>query len=225
VIGTTRRTSLDVARQLAVYVVADPEQTRRDLVADVAAALAGGVTCVQLRAKRLTDREATELARRLRELCRRSGAWFLVNDRLDIALAVGADGVHLGVDDLPVAEARRVAGPEFVIGFSPESDQQTAEAAAAGADYLGVGPVYATGTKLDAGAPIGLETLCQRVSIAGIPVVGIGGITPETAADVIAAGAAGVAVVGAILRAPDPERAAALLRQAVDSAREERRHA
>ena len=136
------------------------------------------------------------------------GVLFLVNDRVDLALAASADGVHLGVDDLPLEDARILGGPDFVVGYSPETDAQTAGAAARGADYLGVGPVFGTATKTDAGAAVGLATITRRSELAGIPIVGIGGVAAETAPEVIAAGACGVAVVSAIAGAADPEAAA-----------------
>ncbi|MEA2523748.1 MAG: thiamine-phosphate pyrophosphorylase, partial [Thermomicrobiales bacterium] len=233
----TERTSLSVVilseakdlslfnlrRRLAVYLVADPEQTNRDLLSDVEAALAGGTTCVQLRAKRLTDRAVLDFARALVERCHRVGALFVMNDRIDLALAAGADGVHLGVDDLPLREARRLAGKDVVIGYSPETDEQTTQARDEGADYLGVGPVYGTVSKDDAGEAVGLETIRRRARLAAIPIIGIGGITPGNAGDVVRAGAFGVAVVGAILRASDPEQAARNLSRAVASARADER--
>ena len=202
---------------LRVYLVADPEQASSGLEATVAAALDGGVTAVQLRAKSMTDSESIALARRLKKMCDAAGATFLINDRVDIALAVDAEGVHLGVDDLPLETARRILGPDKVIGFSPEFDQQAEGARNAGADYLGVGPVFGTTSKSDAGQAVGLETLRRRVELAGIPVIGIGGISAGNAPGVMQTGAAGVAVVSAILRAADPRSAAAELRAAVDS--------
>jgi thiamine-phosphate diphosphorylase len=204
-----------LARRLAVYLVADSEQTRRPLVDDVAAAIQGGVSAVQLRAKHLPDREAVQLATALRQITRDSGTLFLVNDRLDIALAVEADGVHLGVDDLPVSIARRLVPKDFVIGFSPETDEQAQQAPLNGADYLGVGPVFSTNSKSDAGVPIGFSTLSRRVSVCGIPVIGIGGISAQNAASVIETGAVGVAVVSAILGSDDPKSAARQLTDAV----------
>jgi len=205
--------------QLAVYLVADPAQSARPIEDIVAQALDGGATCVQLRAKSMTDREAIAIARRLRDRCRRFGALFVVNDRVDIALAAGADGAHLGVDDLPIEDARRLGGPEFVIGYSPETDEQAAKAARLGADYLGVGPVFGTASKADAGEPIGLESLRRRVTISGVPVVGIGGVTARNAGQVIDSGAAGVAVMSAILGASNPRQATEKLYSAVRSAR------
>ncbi len=207
-----------LARRLAVYLIADPDQARGDLIAAVEDALSGGVTSVQLRAKRLTDRETLALARAVRRRCVPRGALVIVNDRLDLALAAGADGVHLGVDDLPLSDARRLAGSDFVIGYSPETDDQTMRAANEGASYLGIGPVYDTASKNDAGAAIGLETVARRASLARLPVVGIGGITAATAGNVVEAGAVGIAVVGAILHAEDPGAEAERLGRAVRTA-------
>jgi thiamine-phosphate diphosphorylase len=194
--------------KLSLYLVADPGQTSGDFLAAVEAALSRGVTAVQLRAKGISDRKMLALARDLAARCRASDALFLVNDRVDVALAAGAAGVHLGVDDLPLEAARQLLGPAAVIGFSPETDVQTRTARERGADYLGVGPVVATSSKGDAGPPIGLDGLRRRVELAGIPVIGIGGITPAIYSDVLATGAAGAAVIGAILRAADPGEAA-----------------
>lgn len=199
---------IDLRAALRLYLVADPNHARGDLVNSVESALRGGVTMVQLRAKELTDREQLSLAITLRELCQQSDAAFIVNDRLDIALASGADGVHLGVDDLPLEVARELAGPEMIIGYSPETDEQLRTAAVRGADYLGVGPVFGTSTKSDAGAALGLNELKRRLELGRLPAVGIGGITSENATSVITAGADGVAVVSAILKAADPEAAA-----------------
>ncbi len=208
-----------LADRLALYLVADPEQTERDLVEDVAAAIDGGVTCVQLRTKRLVDGEAWALAVRLRDVCRQRDALFLVNDRLDLALASQADGAHLGVTDLPLRVARSLVSPGFLLGYSPETDGEARAAMEAGADYLGVGPVYATASKPDAGAAIGTDGLTRRIAPVEIPAVGIGGITADNAGAVIRAGAAGVAVIGAILRSRDPGIAAACLAASVHAAK------
>jgi thiamine-phosphate pyrophosphorylase len=184
-----------------------------------AAALRGGATALQLRAKTLSTRDLCTAASALRALCARHGTLFLVNDRLDVALACGADGVHLGQDDLPPELARAVAGPNLVIGVSAATPEEAWAAARGGADYLGVGAVYATRTKADAGAPIGLDGLARVVAASTLPVVAIGGIGAEGAAAAVRAGAAGVAVVSAVAGAPDPERAAAVLRMALDGAR------
>lgn len=205
-------------RALRLYLVADPEQSLGDFAAQVEDALRGGVTMVQLRAKQLSDRGLYTAAVELRELCRRYEAAFFVNDRVDVALAAGADGVHLGVDDLPIEAARRIVPDDFVIGYSPETNDQAARAKERGAHYLGVGPVYETATKADAGPEIGLQLLSKRVHLSGMPVIGIGGVTAERAPEVIAAGACGVAVISAILKAGDARAAASRLRDAVDGA-------
>lgn len=205
---------------LAVYLVADPEQSASgDLVADVAAAIAGGTTCIQLRAKHLTDLDAYHLATRVAALCREGNVPFFVNDRLDVALAVGADGVHIGVTDLPIHVIRHLGENRLLIGWSPETDAQIAGAALDGAHYLGLGPVFKTASKADAGDAIGPDGLANRIARTDLPVVGIGGITARTAASVIKSGSDGVAVVSAILRASAPHRAAAELRSVVDAAR------
>jgi thiamine-phosphate diphosphorylase len=216
---TTRR---QLEEALRVYLVADPDQTTGDFLSSVSAALAGGVTMVQLRAKTLTDREIVGLGRTLLVDCRQHGAAFLVNDRIDLALAIGADGVHLGVDDLSIEDARRLVPPDFVIGFSPDSDGQAQDAARLGASYLGVGPVFGTTSKADAGSAIGLELLTRRAGISGLPTIGIGGVSAMNAASVINAGACGVSVISAILRSGEPDQAAAVLRAAVDGALNQR---
>lgn len=209
--------------QLAVYLVADPDQTPRDLVGDVVAALAGGVTCLQLRAKRLGGRDFFDLAVRLRALAHGAGALFVVNDRVDVALAAGADGVHVGVTDLPLAATRRIVGTDLFVGYSPLDADHVREAERDGADYVGLGPVYATASKDDAQPPLGPDGLAAQVRLVDLPAVGIGGITADNAAEVIGAGAVGVAVIGAILRADDPGAAAARLARVVGAALAERR--
>lgn len=206
-----------LAERLRLYLVADPEQSAGNLSDHVEAALRGGVTAVQLRWKSASDRQLLEQAKTFAAMCSVHSALFFVNDRVDIALASGADGVHLGVDDLPIEEARRIGGPSLLLGYSPETDEQANLAKLRGADYLGVGPVFGTASKSDAGPAIGLEILSRRAATAGIPVIGIGGITADNAGEAIAAGAVGVAVVSAILRSSNPEQAARQVRQAVGS--------
>ena len=204
-------TNGNLADRLRLYLVADPDQTSGDFETAILAALRGGVTSVQLRWKSATDRELFARAATLCSYCRQFGALFFVNDRVDIALASGADGVHLGVDDLPIEAARAVGSPNLIFGFSPETDEQAVAAASRGASYLGVGPVYGTTSKADAGPAIGLNVIGQRAAETTLPIVGIGGISADNALAVIEAGAVGVAVVSAILRATDPERAARAL--------------
>jgi thiamine-phosphate pyrophosphorylase len=206
----------EISKRLLLYLVVDPEQAAADLTETVKAALAGGVTAVQLRSKSLTDRETIRIGESIARQCEAADSLFLVNDRLDLALALNAAGVHLGVDDLPVPTARALVRRPFVVGYSPESDEQTAHARQRGADYLGVGPVYITGSKADAGTPIGIETIARRSTLAGIPIVGIGGVLATNARQVVEAGAVGVAVMSAILDAADPFTAATALRKAVE---------
>ncbi len=207
-----------LARRLAIYLVADPDQAPGDLVAMAELALGAGATAVQLRSKLLPDGPFLSLAERLLSRCRRAGALFVVNDRLDVALAVGADGLHLGTSDFPLPLARRLGGADLILGYSPETDRQAAEARSLGAHYVGVGPVFATASKDDAGAAIGLPTMRRRIAAAGLPSVGIGGITAANAGEVVANGADGVAVISAILRAADPADATRALAAAVTGA-------
>lgn len=211
-----------LADQLAVYFVADPEQAQRDLLSDVAAAIDNGVTTVQLRAKRMETGPFEALAVLLRDICRQRGVPFIINDRIEVALRIGAGGVHLGVHDLAISDARLLAGPGFIIGASPTDAAQAEAARLEGADYVGLGPVYATGSKDDAGVPIGLSGLAAQIHAAKLPAVGIGGITVENATEVILAGADGVAVISAIQRAPDAGAAAAALAAAVRAGLERR---
>jgi thiamine-phosphate diphosphorylase len=142
-----------------------------------------------------------------------------VNDRLDVALAAGADGVHLGQDDLPVEAARRIVPAGFLIGISAETPELARAAARGRADYVGAGPVYATGSKADAGDAVGCGRIAEVAAAVRIPVVGIGGIDVANAAAVVASGAVGVAVISAVMRTPDPERATRDLLRAVEGAR------
>lgn len=169
------------------------------------AALAAGATAIQLRDKQATSRELLEMALALRPLVERHAALFLVNDRFDIALAAGAHGVHLGDDDTPVAEVRRVVPGDFLIGRSADTEETARAAEAQGADYLGVGSLFGTRTKKEViGEVIGTEQLARVARAVSIPVVGIGGVSAANAAEVAAAGAAGLAVVSAVMAAPDP---------------------
>lgn len=211
-------TGRNLRQDLRLYLVAGSQDAPYGLLESVEAALRGGVTAVQLREKSGTDREILLLAERVRELCREHDAAFYLNDRLDLALAANADGLHIGVDDIPIPTARRIAGDSFVIGFSPDSDVGAKSAQLEGASYLGVGPIFGTKSKHDAGPAIGLSVFRRRISISGLPVIGIGGIDAENAGSVIEAGAAGIAVMSAVLRASDPETAARTLREAVDAA-------
>lgn len=208
-------------RDMSLYVITDRKIQKRTNLEVVEEAIAGGAAVVQLREKELPTRMLLEEALLLRECTRHHGVLFIVNDRIDIALASGADGVHLGPEDMPLMYARRIA-PHLIIGYSCGTKEEAQEAERLGADYLGVGPVFPTTTKKDAGLPIGLERLQEIVSAVAIPVVAIGGITPENVEMVLATGVAGVAVVSAIVGAPSVREATALFRRKIDTFLRER---
>ena len=172
------------------------------------AALSGGAQVIQLRDKRRDAGELLPIAREAGALCRRAEALFIVNDRVDLAAAAGADGVHLGQTDLPVAAARRLLGPDGLIGISVENEAHVRAAEGAGADYLGVGAIYGSATKRDAGEAVGPEQIRRFRAISFLPIVAIGGITAARIPEVRAAGADSVAVISAVAAAPDPEAAA-----------------
>jgi thiamine-phosphate pyrophosphorylase len=173
--------------------------------------LEAGPCCLQLRAKETGARAFAAAARRLLPLCHAAGVPFCVNDRLDVALAVGADVIHLGQDDLPLSDALRVrlaAGrPDLVVGFSTHNAAQASAAASAGADYLGFGPVFATSSKLNPDPVVGLDQLAEVCRAVSVPVVAIGGVRPEQAGLLAEAGASAAAVISAVNNAPDPTAA------------------
>jgi|SRR5579859_4629549 len=184
----------------------------RDPVAVVRAALSAGVPVVQVRVPDETcDRDAYALASTIAELCRAAGARCLVNDRLHIALAVGADGAHVGAQDLPVPVARRILGPDAVLGATARDPATAREAVAAGASYLGVGPAFPTGTKDGLPDPIGAAGVGAVAAAVAVPVIAIGAVTASRVPELLAAGAYGVAVVSAVSGAADPARASAEL--------------
>jgi len=187
----------------------------------VAEAVAGGVTCVQLREKHAESRAYYERARALRERLRPLGIPLIINDRLDIALAAGADGVHLGQGDLPCVEARHIAGPNFLIGISVSTTAEAQAAARDGADYLGISPIFDTPTKTDTPPATGIDGLRAIRAAVSLPLVAIGGIKAENAAAVVRAGADGIAVVSAIMAVADPRAAARALADVVARARQQ----
>lgn len=195
-----------------LYVVTDDRLPQgRSYVEVTRAALVGGARVIQLRDKRRDAGELLPAAREMMALCRAAGALFLVNDRVDLAVACDADGAHLGQTDLPLREARRLLGPDRLLGISVENVEQVRLAEQAGADYLGVGPIFGTATKADAGDAVGPEQLRRFREVTGLPLVAIGGITLERVPEALAAGAHSVAVISAVSAAPDPEAAARAL--------------
>jgi thiamine-phosphate pyrophosphorylase len=195
-----------------LYLITDRRQVPagRTLVETLRAALEGGVRAVQLREKDLPAAELLPLAQELRGLTARHGARLLVNDRLDVALAVGADGVHLGGHSLPVAVARRILGPEKLIGVSTHHPEEVPAAARDGADFVTIGPVWFTPSKAAYAEPVGLEQL-RAACAADLPVFALGGVTGDRLPAILAAGAAGAALVSAILAAPDAAAATTTL--------------
>lgn len=179
-------------------------RTVRDIVQ---AALAGGARTIQLRDKHASARELHAYATALAPIVHASGGILIVNDRLDVALATGGDGVHLGPDDMPVASARRVAPAGFIIGASTDDPGRARELEREGASYIGCGAVFGTTSKDVGGEQIGVERVAEVARAVSIPVVAIGGITADNAAQLAGSGAAGVAVVGAVSGAPDPQAA------------------
>jgi thiamine-phosphate diphosphorylase len=190
-----------------LYAILDSEVAGgRELTSILAAVLAGGCRLVQLRDKRTPMAALYPIARALADACRRAGAFFIVNDRADLALAVGADGLHVGQDDLPAADARRILPAGTILGVSTHDRAQARRAVADGADYVAVGSVFPTGTK--AGFQlVGPELVRELRPEIPVPLVGIGGITRDNAALVVAAGADAVAVISAVCAAADPEAA------------------
>jgi thiamine-phosphate pyrophosphorylase len=186
-----------------VAITDDAEDQRSTVVERVAAAVRGGATSVQVRLKTATPREVVEIAR---AIVSKVPVPVIVNDRADIALAAGAAGVHVGEADLPVSAIRRFAPANFIIGASLGGNAELANAKEA--DYVGIGPLFATDSKGDAGKAIGIDGFRKLAELSGRPAVAVGGLSADTVAQVMAAGAAGVAVVNAIFRGDDPERAA-----------------
>ncbi|HZN42585.1 MAG TPA: thiamine phosphate synthase [Actinomycetota bacterium] len=203
-------------QMLRVYVVTsgtvDPRRTHEDIVE---AAIEGGATAVQLRAPELRDEELAALVPALADRCRRAGIPLVVNDRVDVAVASGASGAHVGQDE-DAGTARARLGPDRVLGISVGTPDEAWTAERAGADYLGV-TVWATDTKPDA-RPVGIDGLREVAAATALPVVGIGGIDAGNAAGVLEAGAAGIAVIGAVAAADDPVAAVRSLRDVVDRA-------
>lgn len=199
-----------------LYVVTDkPLAGGRSHAEQARAAILGGATVIQYREKVGNTRQLIEEASAVREVCRELGATFIVNDRLDVALAVGADGVHVGQEDMPAIIARRLIGPHLLLGVTVGNLAQALQAEADDADYLGTDAIFVTGSKPDAGPPIGVDALAKICRATLLPVVGIGGINASNVAQVIQAGAAGAAVISAVVSAPDMSAAARRLREAI----------
>jgi len=204
----------------SLYLVTDSDLSRgRSLLDIVGTAVDGGVTCVQVREKTTSSRAYLERLAPVRGFLRERGVPLFVNDRIDVALAAEADGVHLGQTDIPLLLARRIAGDRLIIGISCETTKDAIAAEQGGADYVSVSPVFGTPTKTDTAPPLGLDGVRGIRRAVRLPVVAIGGINGTNAGDIIRAGADGICVVSAIVSAPDPRAAAATLREIVERAR------
>jgi thiamine-phosphate pyrophosphorylase len=204
-----------------LYLVTDPELARgRALIDVVAAAVRGGVTLVQLRDKHAGGRALLETARALTAVLEPLGVPLIVNDRVDVAEAVGV-GCHVGQSDLPAATARAILGPDAILGVSLEEVADLRAVDPASVDYVAYGPFAATATKADAGRPVGPDGLAAVAKQTMLPLVAIGGIDARNVAEAVRAGADGIAVVSAIMAADDPEAAGRTLRAAIDAAKAE----
>jgi thiamine-phosphate pyrophosphorylase len=208
------------APDYSLYLVTDSDLSLgRPLAQIVRAAVDGGVTCVQVREKACSTREYIERFMPIRALLQERGVPLIVNDRVDVALAVEADGIHLGQTDMPLCMARQIAGDRLLIGISCEAPEDAVEAERDGAAYVSVSPVFATPTKTDTAPALGLDGVRAIRAAVRLPVVTIGGINAANAAAVIRAGADGICVVSAIVAASDPCAAARSLRRIVEEAR------
>jgi len=199
-----------------LHVLTDTELQQRYSHEELARlAIAGGAGVIQFRQKQGSTRQMIETARHMMAICRCHKAKLIINDRLDVALAAEADGVHLGQDDFPLAQAREILGPDKIIGGSASSVEEAALCRAGGVDYIGLGPVYPTTSKADAGPAGGLDLLRRVSREFGLPVIAIGGVNAARAAEVMGAGAHGMAVISAVCCQADPQEAAANLLRAM----------
>lgn len=178
-------------------------------------AIDGGTDTIQFRQKSGSTREMIEIARKLKGMCTEAGVTFIVNDRVDVAIASKADGVHLGQDDFPVALARKLMGEDVIIGGSAVSLEDAQRCFTEGADYVGFGPVYPTSSKPDASSPTGIELMKKAIKTVPLPVIAIGGIHAQNVPEVMQAGAYGIAVISAVCCHTDPKKATQMLSQAL----------
>lgn len=216
VLKLTSRLSSALKNKLGLYVITTEAPGRSHI--DIAeAAIAGGASFIQYRDKRSTNRELYEIAKRLRELTRQAGVKFIINDRADLALAVDADGVHLGDDDFPFEVTREILGPDRIIGISTTCLEEAMAAQEIGADYIGVGPVYDTTSKACAVDPIGVGGVRVVREAVSLPMVAIGGISVDTCGDIMRARPDGIAVISAVSAADDMVAAIKALSSAIKS--------
>ncbi|HDP36820.1 MAG TPA: thiamine phosphate synthase [Candidatus Atribacteria bacterium] len=201
-----------------LYIITDQRISHGKSHLEVAeAALAGGATVIQFRDKEMEDSEAIEVCQKIHQLTKKKGVPFIVNDRVEIVKAVDADGVHLGQEDMSFSSARKILGKEKIIGISVETVEQALKAVEGGADYLGIGSIYPTATKPDAGKALGIARLKEIRESVNIPIVAIGGINENNLEEVLRAGADGVAVISAVVSAPDITEACRKLKNKIES--------
>jgi thiamine-phosphate pyrophosphorylase len=210
----------------SLYLVTDrPLCLGRDLIQVVKEAVAGGVTLVQLREKNASTREFLEIAVEIRKILQGTSVPLIINDRIDIALALNAEGVHLGNSDMPYEKAREILGPDKIIGLSAESVKDAMAASRLGADYLGVSPIFTTPTKSELETGLGLEGLREIRRVSELPLVAIGGMNVSNCRAAVESGADGIAVVSAICSVPDPGLAARALLSEVKKGKQKRNEA
>jgi thiamine-phosphate pyrophosphorylase len=200
---------MNLVIDFSLYLVTDRRSAGVNSLSDVVkAAINGGVTIVQYREKNASTVEMVRFAVKLHKITKAKGIPLIINDRIDVALAVDAEGLHVGQEDMPAGNARKIIGPGKLLGVSAKTLKEASSAVKDGADYLGVGDIFGTTSKKDAGEPIGLKMLKEISDSVAIPIVGIGGITKANAGSVIESGADGIAVISAIIGRPDPEKEA-----------------
>ncbi|GEL08916.1 thiamine phosphate synthase [Salisediminibacterium halotolerans] len=216
----------NVKDALSLYFISGTQDTDRDLHTVLEDALAGGITAFQYREKgagSLTGKEKEQMARTLQKQCRQQNIPFIVNDDVELALAIGADGVHVGQEDSRAEDVRLQIGPDMLLGVSAHTISEAEHALQSGADYIGVGPMYPTSTKSDAKDVCGPEMIASmRNANIDLPIVGIGGISAENAQEVIAGGADGISLISEISTADDPREKAAVLFHQILTAKQKR---
>ena len=189
-----------------LYFITDSKLTKKTIIDDVKSAINGGVKVIQYREKYASTKQMMEEAKEIKKLCQKNKVIFLVNDRIDIALAVDADGVHIGQDDMPYETARRLLGKNKIIGLSAHDVEESVKAEKSGADYIGLGPIFSTNTKADAGRACGTEMISKVKEHVKIPIIAIGGINESTINEVLKAGAKNIAIISAVLSKDDVEQ-------------------
>lgn len=201
-----------------LHVITDTQLARgRSLAEIVSAAISGGATVIQLREKSASTRDIIALGQVLHTITQTAGIPLIVNDRIDIALAINAEGAHVGQEDMPAPLARRLLGPTKILGVSASRLNEARQAQADGADYIGVGDIFGTQSKTNTGFPIGLDSLSEIVQGVSTPTIAIGGITSQNAHQVIQSGASGIAVISAVIGAKDVRNATHQLRAIIDA--------